>query len=349
MMAKWKSQFESIGINIPNKRLKTAELLGKFGSTTVKKFELLTGIKERRVCSENEDSCTLAVNAATDCLNHSKYLAEDLDMIISCSISKHKDGMSYHYEPPFSIFIKEKIGAKNAFSFDVSNACAGMMTGVFIADDFIRRGAIRSCLIVSGEYISDLKDHTTASVKTIRSSELASFTVGDAGAAVIVEQVSGDNEGLHVSNFITLSNYNNLCTGKQNRKSPGFFMKTNGKKMHDVAIKESTSLVEKALENNKLTLDQIDYIIPHQTSKSSLFSATKYYADYFNARPGNVVINLKDYGNTASTTHFLALYRYLKEKRFQNGDRILLLSVASGLVIGVVIFAMNGMVTNYGS
>jgi len=108
-------------------------------------------------------------------------------------------------------------------------------------------------------------------------------------------------------------------------------------------------LVADALKKNNLSFEQIDYLIPHQTSRSSITSGAKEYAKYFGATPGKIIINLRDYGNTASTTHFLALFRYLNEKRFQLGDRIMLLSFASGLVIGVVIFPMNGMVERYGN
>jgi 3-oxoacyl-[acyl-carrier-protein] synthase-3 len=308
----------------------------------------LTGIKERRVCMQGEDSYTLAVNAARDCLNHSRYLPKDLDMILCCSISKQKGETSYQYEPPFSLFIKDSIGAVNAINFDITNACAGMLTGVYIADTFIRRGSIRSCMVVSGEYITSMSDHAVTTIRSLLGSELASLTLGDAGAAVIVERSPDSYEGLIVTNFTTLSQYNHLCIGKQRRKYPGFFMKTNARKIHEVSISDSTCLVRDALEKNGLSLDQIDYLIPHQTSRSSIYSGVKHYSDFFGTRPGKVVVNLKEFGNTASTTHFLALYRYLNEQRFHQGDRIMLLSFASGLIIGIVIFTMNGMAWNYG-
>ncbi len=345
----WKSQFESIGVYMPENRLNTKEIAGNLNLPAIKKFELLTGIMERRVCSQGEDSYTLAVNAARDCLNHSRYQAKDLDMILYCSISKHIGETSYQYEPPISIFIKDAIGAEKAANLDITNACAGMLTGVYIADNFIQLGDIRSCMVVSGEYITSLKDHAVKNIRKTIKSELASLTVGDAGAAVILERIPNGGEGIVVSNFITLSKYNQLCISKQNRKSPGFFMKTNAKKIHQVSISNSKALVGDALKISNISFEQIDYLIPHQTSRSSISSGAKDYAHYFGARPGKVITNLRDYGNTASTTHFLALYRYLNEKRFQKGDLIMLLSFASGLVIGVVIFPMNGMVKRYGN
>jgi 3-oxoacyl-[acyl-carrier-protein] synthase-3 len=343
----WKSQFESIGIKIPEKKLSTEELVNKLKIPGIKKFGLLTGIGERRICSPGEDSFSLAVDAARDCLSFSKYCADDIEMIINCSITRYKDGLSHQYEPTFSIQIKDVIGAKKAITFDISNACAGMLTGVYIAENYIRQGIVRTCMVVSGEYITNICDHALKRIRTPLSLELSSLTVGDCGAAVIIERTDNDNEGLIISGFTTFSKYSNLCIGRQNRRTPGGHMKTKAKKIHEVSIADSVPIVKKALEKSGLSLNNIDYLIPHQTSRSSILSGANHYTEYFGEKPGQIVISLKDTGNTASTTHFLALYRLLTEQRFQIDDRIMLLSFASGLVIGVVIFKMNEMVYRY--
>jgi len=345
----WTCQFESIGIKMPEKILTTQELVEKIKIPGMKKFGLLTGISERRVCSTMDDSFSLALDATRDCLSFSKYSPDDLDMIINCSITKYKNGLSHQYEPTFSVLIKDAIGAKKAITFDISNACAGMLTGVYIAKNFIKMGLIKTCLIVSGEYITSISDHAIKNIKTPLSSELSSLTVGDGGAAVILERTVDDEYGLIISGFSTLSNYSNLCIGRQNRKSPGGRMNTKAQKIHQVSIDESVSIVKTALEKNGLTFDKIDYLIPHQTSRSSILSGANHYLQYFGKKPGHIVISLKETGNTASTTHFLALYKYLIEKQFKINDNIMLLCFASGLIIGVVIFKMNEMVYRYGN
>ncbi len=151
-------------------------------------LERLTGIHERHVCSDGEDSFTLAVGAARDCLEHSRYQAHDMEMLVNCSISKNKGGLHHHFEPPLSLSVKEAIGAERALSFDLSNACAGMMSGVLVLHDFIRRGVIQRGMVVSGEYISSLGTNAAQQIRSILSSHLASLTLGDAGAAVIVER-----------------------------------------------------------------------------------------------------------------------------------------------------------------
>jgi len=344
-----KIQFESIGICLPEKRLLTSDLVKSLKIPAINKFELLTGIKERRICSAGEDSLTLAVDAAKDCLSHSEFEGSDIEMLISCSITKYRDGISQQYEPPIPVAIKTSIGADKAINFDISNACAGMLTGVMIAEDFIQRGIVSNCMVVSGEYINSLSEHAKKTIKTPLSLELASLTLGDAGAAVIVKAVSEREEGIVVSGFTTISSYSHLCIAKQSRRMAGAYMKTRAKKIHHVSIAESAPLVKEALDKNDLTFDQIDYLIPHQTSRSAIISGSRHYEEYFGVRPGQVLINLKDYGNTASTSHFLSLYTFLNKGRFKPGDRIMLLCFASGLIIGVVIFTMNNMVERYGS
>jgi len=345
----WKCQIESIGVKTPGRILTTSELMGKFKTPCIKKFGLLTGISERKICSAGEDSFSLAEGAAGNCLSHSKYRADQLDMIINCSITKYKDGLSHLYEPSFSALIGKNIGATRAITFDISNACAGMLTGVYIAEKFIRQGVIKTCMIVSGEYISNLCDHAIKNITTSLSSEISSLTLGDCGAAAIIERTADEKRCLIISGFATFSKYSDLCTGRQNRNTPGGKMRTKAKKIHQAAISESVPIVREALEKCCLSLSEIKWLIPHQTSRSSIISGANHYLNCFGEKPGQIVITLKETGNTASTTHFLALYRYLNERRFSEDDNVMLLCFASGLIIGVVIFKMNEMVYKYGS
>jgi len=312
-------------------------------------LERLTGIEARRVCGKNEDSYMLALSAAMDCLEHSRYKSKDLEIIIVCSITRYKGEFNHVYEPPLSLYLKEELGAHGAMNFDISNACAGMMTGVYILNNFITRGVVKRGMVVSGEYITHLSENAAHDVRTIASRQLASLTVGDAGAAAIIEGCGTKDGGLTVSHFTTLAKYSRLCIGKPCGKRPGAVMRTRARKIHKVAISDSPPILKEALRDSGIGYEDIDYVIPHQTSERAIHSGAKHLSAYFGGMPKNIVINLKDYGNTASTTHFLAMYRYLEEGRFKEGDRIMLICFASGLVIGVVIFTMDGMVEQYGS
>ena len=344
-----RARFESVGVRLPERRLTSEELLASTRHRTHIQLERLTGIHERRVAGPGEDSLTLAVGAARDCLAHSRYTGADLDVVINASISKYRGGFIQRLEPPLSLHLKDAIGAPQAWSFDLSNACAGMLTGVFILNDFIRRGEIRRGMVVSGESISQLGTNAARQVRSILSPQLASLTLGDAGAAVIVDRATEGQPGIDVAAFTTLSAHSRLCLAYPSRVGPGASMYTRSRAIHKVAIEDAPPLIVEALDRIGLHLDDVDYFIPHQTSARAIRKGVSEFAATIGAMPKNVVVNVEDFGNTSSTTHFVAMYRYLQEHRFRPGDRVLLLALASGLEIGVVLLTMDELVDRYGS
>jgi 3-oxoacyl-[acyl-carrier-protein] synthase-3 len=344
-----RARFESIGVRLPEARLSTSDLLSRTRHRTGVQLERLTGIHERRVAQDGEDSLTLAVGAARDCLAHSRHAPGDLDMLLSCSISKYRGRFEQQLEPPLSLYVKDAIGAPQAMSFDVSNACAGMLTGVFILNDFIRRGEISSGMVVSGECISQLGVNAGQQVHSVLSPQLASLTLGDAGAAVIVERAAEGQPGIEVAGFTTLSEHSRLCLAYPSRIGPGATMYTRSRGIHKAAIADGLPLVEEALSEAGIPLQDIDWFIPHQTSARAIRKGVEEFRRLFGATPKHTVINLEEYGNTSSTTHFVALHRYLQEGRFRAGERVMLMALASGLEIGLVNFTMDELVNRYGS
>jgi len=338
------ARFESIGVKLPERRRTTRELLARTRHRTDIDLERLTGIHEARVCSGDEDSLSLAVGAARDCLARSHYAAGDLDMVISASITHYAGRDRFQFEPPLSLSIKEAIGADRAMSFDLGNACAGMLTGVFVLNDLVRRGAIRRGMVVSGEFISGLSINALRDVRNIHSKELASLTLGDAGAAVIVDRAS-DGPGVALAGFTTISEHSRLCLGGPAPRSPGARMLTKGREIHRAAIQDAPLLLSNALDGAGLRLRDIDWLVPHQTSSRAIHKLAERLGD---KGPKHIVINLENFGNTASTSHFVALHRYLSEGRFQRGDKVLLLALASGLEIGIVLLVMDELVETHG-
>lgn len=338
------ARFESIGVKLPERRLTSRELMASTRHPTNIDLERLTGIRERRVCGPGEDSFTLAVDAARDCLARSRHAAADLEMIVCASITRYVGGLTNRFEPPLSASIKEAIGAPDALSFDLTNACAGMMTGVFLLHDFIRRGVIRRGMVVSGEYISGLGVNAAQDIRWILSPQLASLTLGDAGAAVIVERAPEGKPGIALVGFTTISEHSRLCLGAPAPHEPGARMFTKARTIHKVAIEDTPPLLDEVLAETGLRLDDIDWFIPHQTSARAIRAGERELVERFGSGPKHVVVTVDEYGNTASTTHFLALRRCLDEKRMKRGEKVLLLSLASGLEIGMVLLVLDDLV-----
>lgn len=346
--APYGTRIEAVGARLPEQRLTTRDLMASTRHHTSIDLERLTGIRERRVCGPDEDSLTLAVAAARDCLSRSRYTGADLDMVISASITHHDGKATHRFEPPLSLSIKEAIGAHHATSFDISNACAGMLTGVFLLNDMIRRGAIRRGMVVSGEHITGLGTNAARSIRNILSPQLASLTLGDAGAAVIVDRAPADHPSILLTGFTTLAEHSRLCIGLPARHAPGAKMFTRARAIHDVAMADGPPIIQEILEGHGLRLGEVDWFIPHQTSVRAVKAGAKVLTEKLGEGPANVVVTVDEYGNTASTTLFLALHKYLSEGRFQKGDKVLLLSVASGLEVGVALLAIDELRETHG-
>ncbi len=334
----WRSRIESVGVRLPEQRLATDELMGRCRRAARVDLASLTGIRERRVCREGEDSLSLGVDAAWDCLARSRHSPADLDVLISCSISKYVDGLSYRFEPALSLSIKEALGASQCFNFDVTNACAGMLTGISILDAMLRAGQIRCGMVVSGEYITHIADNAVRSVRSIASRQLASLTVGDAGAAVIVDRVEGTDQGIAACELVTIAEHSGLCIGKPFRNGPGGVMHTRAKKLHQEAIAHGSPVIQRALDRAGWEIEDVDVLIPHQTSVRALRAGQKHFTATLGGWAREMVNNLDSFGNTASTTHFVALHRYLREGRLRPESRVMLLGFASGIVIGGLVF-----------
>ncbi len=342
------SRFAGIGASVPERRMSTDELMASTKHRTHIELERLTGIREHRIAGEGEDSYTLALGAARDALAHTDCAAEDLEMLIVSSISRHVGGLRTQLEPPVSVSLKEALGARRAMSFDLSNACAGMMTGVFILNDLIRQGRIRRGMVVSGELITQLGRNAAREVHTVMSKQLASLTLGDAGAAAILERAPDGAPGIEVAGFTTLSEHSRLCVAFPAKIGAGISMYTDARTIHKVATEASVPLLREVLDQAGLQFDEIDYLIPHQTSARAIKKGLKDFSESIGMAPKHVVVTVDELGNTASTTHFVALSQYLNEGRFRKEDRVMLLSLASGLEVGIVIFKVDQLVGHYG-
>ena len=329
-----KNRFESIGVYTPSNIVSTQELIDKMKVAPLFDLEKLTGIKNRRYRSKEEDSFSIALAAAKDCLKHSSYKATDIDIIIYASISKFKDGFKYVFEPSFSGYLRNEIGATNAINYDILNACAGMLTGAYILDSMIKAGIVRNGMVISGECITPIADTAIKEISEPIDEQFASLTVGDAGAAFIMDRSPNEDEGIDYIEFVTLAEYSNFCFGMPSAKHEGVAMYTKAIELHNVGLKSLPLLIRDLIFNKyNLSSSDYDYAIPHQTSMRAIQTGMKRCSEYFNPLP-EILYVIQDFGNTASTSHFVVLYNHMKEKRLKEKSRMILLSGASGIVMG---------------
>jgi 3-oxoacyl-[acyl-carrier-protein] synthase-3 len=217
-----------------------------------------------------------------------------------------------------------------------------MLTGVFILNNWIRLGVVRRGMVVSGEYISQLGENAAKHVRNIMSRELASLTLGDAGAALILERATGGEPGIGLAGFTTVADHSRLCMAYPSDHEPGARMFTMSRAIHQTAIKDTSPILKEVLDVAGLTLGDIDWVIPHQTSARAIRKGMKEVSAALGGTPKHdAVVTVDRYGNTASTTHTVALVEELEAGRFRAGDRVALIALASGLEIGVVLVTLD--------
>ena len=188
-----------------------------------------------------------------------------------------------------------------------------MMTGVFILNDLIRQGRIRRGMVVSGEYISELGRNAARDIRTIWSDQLASLTLGDAGAAAIVERAPDGARRHRGGRLHDACPSTAGCAWRSRRRTaPGSPMHTEARAIHKVAIEDAAPLLREVLDQAGLEFDEIDYLFRIRRPSRAIKQGDEGVRGALGAAPKHVVVTVDEFGNTASTTHFVALWKYLR-------------------------------------
>lgn len=335
------SRFESIGAYLPSNIVSTAELISRLKVPPSFDLERITGIKERRVRDtapdRMQDSFALAMHAAQDCLTRSRYGAGELDVIISCSITRSNQGTRMYMEPSFASTIAQALGADSAITFDVSNACAGMLTGTYILDRMIRSGVVRNGMVVSGESITPIADTAVEEISEKYDLQFASLSVGDSGCAVVLDQAVDEADMIHYVELFTAAEHSHLCLGMPSDKSAGVALYTDNRKMHNEARfmlwpdAQGTFLEQRG---RTFADEKFDYIIHHQFGAAAVPYINGVAAREFGTPMPPDLNVIEKYGNTSTTSHFIVLHDQLSEQSIEAGAKLLMVPAASGVVAG---------------
>jgi 3-oxoacyl-(acyl-carrier-protein) synthase III len=344
----YNSIIESIGAYLPHKVVTSKNILDECKINLKYPFERLTGIKSRHMAGDFEFSIDLAINAITQCFTTSNNKPDDIELLICCNISRY-DGPNFQFtfEPSTSVRLKKHFKMNHAMCFDISNACAGMFTGINIADAFLKAGLIKNAMIVSGEYITHLTKTAQIEIVDEHDERIACLTLGDSGVAVILEKSDTQGVGFHDIDMFTLSKHSKYCIAKPTVSSAGgAIMLTDSDRIHEVAINESIKQIANILQRNNWDRNTFEHFIPHQTARVAIGKFVRHFNEYFCRKlfdNTNVIYNLKYRGNTSSTTHFLALWDNIHSGRIKNGDRILFAVQASGITLGAATYTFDNL------
>lgn len=344
-----KSRFESLGCHMPERVVTSKELLRSMAAKPKVDLVRLTGIERRRYRSVTDDSLGLGVAAARDCLSRSRYRPDEIEAVIWTSITRLTNVDDFQFEPAMSLCLKNELGATGALHFDLTNACAGMLTGVLVLDDLIKAGVVRNGIVVSGEVITHLADTAVKEIKGRGDEQLASLTVGDSGAAVLMDRSPSASEGVDCADMRTYARFSDLCFGmpsEQSAERMRMAMYTKAVEIHAESVRRLPRHIGDWLTAHADTLlvDPVrpfTWVIPHQTALRVMTTVAGDIFDHIRTVEGfehvtmpELLTYIREFGNTSTTSHFVVLYHAIKDKKVKPGDSVLLVPQASGIVAG---------------
>lgn len=348
MSGKHLTVIESLGVYLPPKQVSSHEILHACRNVLRYPLERLTGIRSRRMAGDVEFAIDLARKAVAECLKRSRHTAEDVDLLICCNISRYDGpGFRFSFEPSTAVRLRAHFGMRHAVCFDISNACAGMFTGAYIADAFLQAGLANRVLIVSGEYITHLTKTAQFEITDEHDERLACLTLGDSGVAVMLERASQPNVGFHHIEMYTLGAYSDCCVAQPTTsEAGGAIMVTDSLRIHAVAIRESVRQVAAVLKKVKWAPRDLKHFVMHQTARGAIAELARQFNEFIREQIldyGKMVNNLKDRGNTSSTSHFLAIWDNILANRIHRGEKVFFAVQASGITLGAAPYTFDDL------
>lgn len=318
------NQILGTGMYVPDKIL-TNDDLEKMVDTNDEWIYTRTGIKERRISDLN--TSVIGVKAVEDLLSKINKNPLDIDLIIFCTISPDNN------TPSCACLVQKYIGAKNATAFDINAACTGFIYGLVLADSLLKTSKYRNAIIVGSEVLSKLvnwEDRNTC------------VLFGDGSGAVYIEPSSNCESGIidtytrsigDKSDSLMCSNspVSNFITKPFEKNYP--YIEMDGREVFKFAVTSIVESVEKLLNDNNLTIDNIKYIIPHQANIRIIESA----ANRLKVPNEKFFTNLEKYGNTSAASIPIALNEMNVGGKFKKGDLIIMVGFGGGLTYGSVL------------
>ena len=321
-MNKTTAAITAVGGYVPEYRLTNKEL-EKIVETNDEWIRTRTGIEERRILKEEgKASSDMAVPAIQEILQKRKISASEIDCIICATVTPD---MVF---PATANIIADKIGAVNAFGFDLGAACSGFLFALSTGAAFIESGRYKKVIVVGVDKMSSIIDYTDRNTCII---------FGDGAGAVLLEPTT---DGTGVLDSILKSdgsgrNYLHMKAGGSLKPATmetvlakEHYAYQEGKTVFKFAVVGMADVSAELLERNNLSSDDIAWLVPHQANLR-IIDAT---AERIGLSKDKVMINIQKYGNTTAATLPLCLWDW--EKQLKKGDNLVLAAFGGGFTWG---------------
>lgn len=323
-MTKITAAITAVGAYVPEYVL-TNKILETMVDTNDEWITTRTGIKERRILKkEGEGTSYLAIKAAEDLIAKKNLDPKEIDMVIVATATPDMPVAST------AVYTASKIGATNAFAFDLQAACSSFLYGMSTAASYIQSGRYKKVLLIGADKMSSIIDYKDRATCII---------FGDGAGAVLFEP---NEEGLGLQDeylrsdgvgreFLKIDAGGSILPAStetiENNQHTVF---QDGKTVFKFAVSNMADVSAKIMEDNNLTNEDVQWLVPHQANKR-IIDAT---ARRMGVDESKVMVNIQRYGNTTSGTLPLCLHDY--EKQLKKGDNLVFAAFGGGFTWGAI-------------
>ena len=287
-----------------------------------------TGIRERHYADPGVATSHLGTEAARKLLTARGVNPEEIDLIVLASVTPDM------FFPATACLIQDRLGAKNAWGFDLSAACSGFVYALTVGAQFVGSGAHKKVLVIGSDVMTSILDFTDRATCVL---------FGDGAGAVLLEPATSDREGiLDFVHDVDGSGGCNLYMPGGGSLHPSS-QETVEKRMHYVhqegaqvfkyAVRRMSELAVEMLERNGYTTKDLALVVPHQANLRII----RGMQERLGVDDSKVMINIDHFGNTTAGTIPLGTDGAVEQGRLRKGDLVLLIAVGAGYTTGAVL------------
>lgn len=300
-----------------------------------------TGICERRI-TKNENTSQLAYEAGRRALDNAKVSADTVDLLVCATLTPDS------FTPATACIVQDLLGANHAVAYDLNAACTGFVYGIATAMQFIETGVYKNALVIGAETLSKIIDWTDRNTcvlfgdgagavyleRSEKESCILDFALSADGSkremlecdAMPIINPFMEKEAVETS---TQENVELVASSKAQLQAIHML----GGEVFKFAVKAIVGSINEVLEKQNLTMDDIDWIVPHQANIRIIESAAK----LLKADIGKFYMNLERYGNTSSASIAIALDELNQEGKLKKGQKVLLVGFGGGMTSGAIL------------
>jgi 3-oxoacyl-[acyl-carrier-protein] synthase-3 len=308
------------GSYLPRRILTNAELAARI-DTSNEWIVQRTGIRQRHIAADGEFTSHLAINAARAALDHAGIDAQAIDLIVLATSTPDNTF------PATAVAVQHGLGINHGAAFDLQAVCSGFVFALATADNFLRCGAYKRALVIGAETFSRILDWSDRGTCVL---------FGDGAGAVVLEAQEqpgkSTDRGVLTTHLRSDGRHKSklyVDGGVSSTQTVGH-LRMEGREVFKHAVGMITDVIVDALNATGLSVDEIDWFVPHQANKR-IIDAT---AHKLHIAPPKVVLTVDLHGNTSAASIPLALAVAVKDGRVKRGDLVLLEAMGGGFTWG---------------